>query len=88
MDAWEFSRLTISWVEVTHNVCKFTRFLPGGRKQDAISHTDDAWKTFDSSVSKLGRSGWELVSVTPRVGTMGGGGTTAWHLWFKRPLTE
>ena len=57
-------------------------------QEDAISHTDDAWKSFDSSVSELGRDGWELVSVAPRVGTMGGGGTTAWHLWFKRPLTE
>jgi cytochrome b involved in lipid metabolism len=88
MNTWEYSRLTINWVEVTHNICKFTRFLPGGREQIASSGTDDTWKFFDSKVNELGRDGWELVSVTPRVGAIGGGATTAWHLWFKRPLPE
>ncbi len=88
MQKWEYARVRINWVDVGASVCKLTLFQNGGRKEFASNDENDAWKMFDRKLCELGSDGWELVSVAPRAGGYGTARTTAWHLWFKRPLAE
>ena len=83
---WEYARLVINWVDVNYSACKLTLFMPGGRKAVSSETSEDAWAFFDKQLSELGREGWELVNFAPMAGGLGEARTTAWHLWFKRPV--
>jgi hypothetical protein len=85
MQAWEYARLVINWVDVNYTICKFALFLPDGRREEASDVKVESWKFFDKKIADLGQEGWELVSVAPFAGGLGTANTSSWHLWFKRP---
>jgi hypothetical protein len=88
MNEWQYARLHKNWVDIGSSTCKVTLFQNGGRIEIGSDDENDAWKMFDSKLCELGRDGWELVGVAPLAGGYGTARTTAWHLWFKRPLGD